>query len=458
MQIRIPQLAEGINSGTVVSVLVSQGDVVKKDQTLLELETEKAVAPIPSSGEGKVESIHVKEGDKVSVGQVIVTLAGANGSGAKTASKDAKKEEKPKAESHPAQQAPPQMQQQQMPAGMVPMGGVMPMTYQYQSESGSPPPASPTVRKLAQELGIDLMRVKGTERGGRITVQDVRTYILHLQQLAFRGMVSPQSSVNVPEHIDFSKWGAVSRKPMTNLRKKISEKMLESWTTIPHVTQFDEADITDLLALRKKFVDAYEKKGARLTVTAFIFKAVVKVLKQHGIFNASIDDLTEEIVYKDYYHLGLAVDTEQGLIVPVIRNVDKKSMVEICEDIHQMAEKTRQRKVAIEDLQGGTFTISNQGGIGSSHFTPIINKPEVAILGVGQGALKPVVKSGDRVQVRMMLPLTLSYDHRLIDGGKAAKFMEEIVKAIQEFPESEVRIAADSAVKNHAKASKKGKK
>ena len=241
------------------------------------------------------------------------------------------------------------------------------------------------------------------------------------------------------EKIDFAKWGPVTRQPMTSLRKIISQRMQESWLGTPRVTQFDEADITGVLALRKKYVAKYEKKGASLTLTPFLMKAVVEALKKHPIFNSSLDEASEEIVLKKYYHLGIAVDTEQGLIVPVIRDIDKKSLLEISKELAETAEKARQRKVAAEDLKGGTFTISNQGGIGGSFFTPIINKPEVAILGVGRGALKPVVR-GAKIEKATLLPLGLSYDHRVIDGGTAARFIVEVVQALEQFKEAGVKI------------------
>ncbi len=226
---------------------------------------------------------------------------------------------------------------------------------------------------------------------------------------------------------------------MSQLRKVISRRMVENWNAIPHVTQFDEADITSLLELRKKYVAAYEQKGARLTLTTFVLKAVVATLKKHPIFNSSLDEVSEEIVYKEYYHIGIAVDTEAGLIVPVIRDVDKKSMVELSKELEELAKKARDRKVTADELKGGTFTISNQGGIGGAHFTPIVNKPEVAILGLGKGALKPVVRNG-QIEPRMMLPLGLSYDHRVIDGGAAARFTVDFLQALENFQDGEAKI------------------
>lgn len=226
---------------------------------------------------------------------------------------------------------------------------------------------------------------------------------------------------------------------MSSLRKVISRRMVESSSTIPQVTQFDDADVTSLNELRKKYAAAYEKQGARLTMTPFVLKAVVAALKQHPIFNSSLDEAAEEIVYKEYYHIGMAVDTEAGLIVPVIRDVNKKSLLDLSKELEELARKARERRVSTEELKGGTFTISNQGGIGGAYFTPIVNKPEVAILGLGRSALKPVVRS-NAIEPRMMLPLGLSYDHRVIDGGTAARFTVDLVKALENFPENEVKL------------------
>jgi len=243
----------------------------------------------------------------------------------------------------------------------------------------------------------------------------------------------------VAEQIDFSQWGPVTKKPVTPLRQVIARRMVESWTTIPHVTQFDEADFAQLNALRKKFAPAYEAKGAKLTLTPFVLQALVVTLKKHPIFNSSLDEAASEIVFKEYFHIGIAVDTEQGLIVPVIRDVDKKSMLELVKELEQLAQKARERKVTAEELKGGTFTISNQGAIGGAHFTPIVNRPQVAILGLGRGAMKPVVRDG-KVEARLMTPLALSYDHRVIDGGEAARFIVDLVRAIEEFKEEVVKL------------------
>jgi pyruvate dehydrogenase E2 component (dihydrolipoamide acetyltransferase) len=424
MDIKLPRLGEGAESGTVVSIFVKPGDQVKEGQTILELENEKAVAPIPASASGRVAKLYVKEGDKLSVGQSILALEGDGASATPPAVKPAPAAPRTEARSTPA---PAPVSQPQRPVAEVPSMEVI-----GEPVSNEAIAASPTVRKLARDLGVDLTRVRGSQRGGRIVVEDLRVYVQQLQQRVLEQKAAPVATAPKPvaESIDFSKWGPISRKPLSSLRKIIAQRMHESWTSVPRVTQFDEADITAIVELRKKFVATYEKKGANLTLTPFLMKAVVDALKKHPIFNSSLDEAAGEIVFKDYYHIGIAVDTEQGLIVPVVRDVDKKSLLKLSKELAELAEKARQRKVSGDELKGGTFTISNQGGIGGSFFTPIVNKPEVAILGVGRGALKPVVRDG-KIEPRMLLPLGLSYDHRVIDGGTAARFIVEVVHALE---------------------------
>ena len=293
-----------------------------------------------------------------------------------------------------------------------------------------------------RELGIDLSRVRGSEAGGRIGIGDIRAYIARLQKAADKPKPAATGAAPakpVAEPVDFSQWGPVTKKPVTPLRQVIARRMWENWNAIPHVTQLDDADFTRLNELRKKYAAAYEQKGAKLTFMPFVLKALVATLKKHPIFNSSLDEVANEIVIKEYFHIGIAVDTEQGLIVPVIRDVDKKSMLELVKEVEQLAQKARDRKVTAEELKGGTFTISNQGAIGGMYFTPIVNKPEVAILGLGRGTLKPVVRDG-KVEVRLMTPLGLSFDHRVIDGGEAARFIVDLVKAMEDFKEEGIKL------------------
>jgi len=424
MDFKLPKLGEGADSGVVVNIFVKEGDTIEKEQTVIELESEKAVASIPSSVAGVVKKIHVKQGDKVSVGAKILSVGDAGDAG-KDKADEPEAEEKPAQESNPAKSS--------APAETEDASEPLP--------SDTPPAAAPSIRKVAADLGIELARVRGSGRGGRIELNDLKGYIARLQKLAFAAKpgAGAAPSKPAPEQIDFSKWGPVLKKPVTSLRKTIARRMTENWNAIPHVTQFDEVDISGLLDLRKKYVQAYEQKGARLTVTAFIVKALADTLPKHPIFNSSLDEVADEIVIKEYIHVGIAVDTESGLIVPVIRNANKKSVFEISKDLEELGKKARDRKVTGEDLKGGSFTISNQGAIGGGHFTPIVNKPEVAILGLGKGALKPVVREG-KIETRMLLPISISYDHRVIDGGNAARFTVDLVGAIQSFAEADVKL------------------
>jgi pyruvate dehydrogenase E2 component (dihydrolipoamide acetyltransferase) len=301
---------------------------------------------------------------------------------------------------------------------------------------GPEPAASPYVRKVARELGIKLGRVAGSGPGGRVVTTDLARYVARLERgiaRAGRHADEPKGLVFAPVNQDFSLFGPVTSEPLSQLRKIISARMVENKVSLPHVTQFDEADMSRIEALRKQFKAAYEAAGAKLTPTPFIIKALVNALKKHPKFNASVNEVAETLVLKHYYHVGIAVDTEAGLLVPVLRDADKKSLLEIAKELAAIAEKARDRKVGADDMKGGTFTISNQGAIGGGHFTPIINKPEVAILGIGKTSLKPVVLADGKIEARPLMPLTVSYDHRVIDGGAAARFTVDLVKELQEF-------------------------
>ena len=425
MDIRLPKLGEGAESGTVVTIAVKEGDRVEKGQTLIELENEKAVAPIPAPAAGVIAKLRVKEGDKVSVGNVIGVIEESAGGAAPAPQKTAARAAQP---ARPAPKHEPEPDEQAENEPEPP------------ADESAAPAAAPSLRKLARELGIDLRRIRGSERGGRIVMADVRDYIQRLQQLASSakpGKAAPPPGPAPAERVDFSKWGAVTKKALPAIRQTISRRLWESWNSIPHVTQFDSADITALNDLRKKHAPAFEKKGARLTLTSFALKIVADVLKKHPAFNSSLDESANEIVFKEYIHIGVAVDTDQGLLVPVIRDVDKKNLVQLSKELNDLAEKARARKVSLEEMQGGSFTISNQGGIGGAHFTPIINRPEVAILGLGRGAMQPAVRDG-KVEPRLIMPIGLSYDHRVIDGGSAARFITDLVAGFQTFTEKHV--------------------
>ena len=427
MDVKLPRLGEGADTGTVVSIMVSEGDEIQVDQTLLELENEKAVAPIPSSTSGRVSKVHVREGEVVSVGQVLVSVD------------DGTTESKPP----PVQKPPAEMPEPDsadapaVEAAGGPAAAVVAETSVYQSKSGTPPPAAPSIRKLARELGLDLTRVKGSQRGGRIVIADLKRYVQQLQAQALEPSsdASPKAVPNILQSLDLTKWGPSIRTKMSPLRRTIAQRMTESWTTIPHVTQFDDADITDVMELRKRHGKAYEKAGARLTVTSFAMQAAVSALRKFPAFKTSVDYTALEIVTRDYYHIGVAVDTEAGLIAPVIRDVDRKSLLELSKELDDLAERTRERKLSMDEMQGATFTISNLGSIGGSYFTPIVNSPQVAVLGIGRGVERPMVRN-KKIAPRLILPLALSYDHRVIDGADGARFLHEIVRYLENFPES----------------------
>jgi pyruvate dehydrogenase E2 component (dihydrolipoamide acetyltransferase) len=427
MDVKLPKLGEGADSGVVVGIFVKEGDTIAKDQPILELENEKAVASIPSTAAGVVEKVFVKSGDRVSVGQRLLSLAGGGAPAAEPAAKPAarKSSAKPAPAPEPEEEEPAPEPEAEAAEG---------------DEAATPvaaPVASPSLRRMARELGIDLSKVRGSEAGGRVVAGDVRAYIARLQKAAAKPAPASAGAAPAkpaPQRIDFSQWGPILKKPVSPTRKVIARRMSESWNSVVRVTQFDELDFSRVGELRKKYAAEYEQKGAKLTLTPFVLKAVAATLKQHPIFNASLDEAADEIILKEYIHLGIAVDTEQGLLVPVIRDVDKKSMFDLAKELEAVAAKARDRKVTAEEMKGGTFTISNQGAIGGAHFTPVINLPEVAILGLGRGALKPVVRDG-KIEVRMLTPMALSYDHRVIDGGTAARFAVDLVKAFESFSE-----------------------
>jgi pyruvate dehydrogenase E2 component (dihydrolipoamide acetyltransferase) len=431
MDVKLPKLGEGADSGVVVNVFVKEGDTVAKDQAIMELENEKAVAAIPSTGAGVVEKVYVKAGDRISVGAKIISIVGGAAPAVPAPTAVAASAPKPAAKKI----APPA-------APVVEEADDAPVAESPDEIVNENPVASPSVRKAAREFGIDLRKIAGSESGGRITGEDVKNYIQRLIRAASRPAVAATAAAPakaVPVQIDFSQWGPVTKKSVTPLRKVIARRMSESWNTVARVTQFDDIDFTKLGELRKKFAADYEKKGVKLTLTPFVLKAVAETLKKHSIFNSSLDEVANEIILKEYVHLGIAVDTDQGLMVPVIRDVDKKSLFDLAKELELLAAKARDRKISADEMKGGTFTISNQGAIGGAHFTPIINLPEVAILGLGRGALKPVVRDG-KIEVRLMTPMALSYDHRVIDGGSAARFTVDLLKAFENFSEDAVKI------------------
>ena len=422
VEFKLPSLGENIESGDVVAVLVEAGQTVQMDQPVLELETDKATVEVPSEVEGTIEKVHVSEGDTVAVGQTVLSVA--EGSGAV--------EEKPELVSEEGTDGGsevPEPEEAQTPE-------VLPSTPEpeappepaesTQSEVSSVAAglaASPSVRRLAREIGVDITKVTGTGPAGRISKQDVKD---HARKK--KGGSKLELEVELP---DFSVFGEVERTPFNNIRRVTARHLSEAWTTVAHVTQHDRADVTELEQLRKRYAERVGATGGKLTVTAIALKIAATALKRFPKFNASIDVGSEEIILKHYYNIGVAVDTEKGLLVPVVKDVDQKNIVELAQELKVLAEKTREGKISPDELQGGTFTITNLGGIGGTSFTPIVNFPEVAILGMSRTAVEPVFVDGN-LEPRKILPLSLSYDHRLIDGAEAARFLRWVAEAFEE--------------------------
>jgi pyruvate dehydrogenase E2 component (dihydrolipoamide acetyltransferase) len=464
----LPELGENIETGDVVRVLVKAGDALEADQPVLELETDKATIEVPSSVSGVVKEIRVKAGDKVKVGQgILVVDEGAEG---KTPSQP--KEEAPAAPSGdaPKQPAPTTKEvaartdaagegglahdvQAKRPAdeaaeqgakereagvGEVEEGGkpdgstagrgpgrvVDISAGRAPAAPTAPVPAAPSTRRFARELGVEVAEVPGSGPGGRISTDDVKA---HARKI-IAGGGGRAAAVALP---DFSKWGEVERQPMRAIRRKTAERMSAAWSSVPHVTQFDKADITDLEALRQKYSKRVEAAGGKLTVTAIALKVAAGALHAFPEFNSSIDAANAELILKKYIHIGVAVDTEAGLLVPVIRDVDRKTVTELSVELAEVAAKAKARKLALDEMEGGSFTITNLGGIGGTYFTPIINAPEVAILGISRAATEPVHLNGE-FEPRLMMPLSLSYDHRVIDGATAMRFLRWVCEAFEQ--------------------------
>ena len=437
-EFKVPELGENVAQGDVTRVLVKVGDTISRDQPILELETDKATIEVPSSVAGVVKELKVKPGDKVKTGSVVlITEDGGAGAGAAAPKKaDAKAEEAPKDEPKKEEPKPEKVvsiaARAEAPAKAAePPAPVAPPPVK-QAPSGIAAPAAPSVRRLAREIGVDINEVQGSGASGRISEDDVKEHARRI--LSSVGSARPAAgggtvaSVPLP---DFAKWGEIDRQPMSNIRRKTAEHLSHAWNTIPHVTQFDKADITPMEDLRAKFRKQVEAAGGNLTVTAVLIKVLAAAVKQFPQFNASIDPASGEIIYKKYVNVGVAVDTDRGLLVPVIRNADQKNIQQIAVEMQQLSEKARAKKLSLDDMSGGGISISNLGGIGGTYFTPIVNWPEVAILGVSRGVIEPVWKDG-AWQPRQLLPLSLSYDHRVIDGADGMRFLRWVVQAIEQ--------------------------
>jgi len=443
----LPELGEGIASGDVLRVLVKPGDTIAKEQAVLELETDKATIEVPSSIAGQVKDVKVKPGDKVKVGQAILSVEDAAGEDAPAPKEGEKAAETPaeKPAEKPAAKAgdsPPQTAVAANSAAKVPevarpqtdtqkvvdiSRGQRPAAEPPAAPDLPPAPAAPSVRRMARELGVDINGVPGSGPSGRISIDDVKA---HAKGLVGGTTTAPARGVPLP---DFSRWGEIDRQPMRAVRRKTAEHLSAAWATIPHVTQHDLADITALEDLRNKYAKQAEEAGGHLTVTAIALKIIAAALKVFPQFNASIDVAAEEIIFKKYIHIGVAVDTDRGLLVPVVRDVDTKNIIQISVELANLSEKARTRKLSLEEMQGGCFSVSNLGGIGGTSFTPIVNAPEVAILGISRARMEPVYhKESGQFVPRFMLPLSLSYDHRAIDGADGARFLRWVADAFEQ--------------------------
>ncbi len=467
-EVKLPELGENVTQGDLVKVLVKVGDRIRKDQPVVELETEKAAIEVPSPVDGVVKAIHVKEGQKVKVGQPILSVDEAAGEQAAAGApvpeaKPARLEpvaagpveaEPPLVEAERAKaydirqdqramdrmdvEPPPTPAAAPAPRAVAAAGGAAaaPIPFPAPAPTAAPRPgispadvpAAPSVRQFARELGVDITQVKGTGPGGRVTMQDVKEFVRRRAAApapAFAPGTLPP--ISLP---DFERWGPVERKPMNAVRRATAQHLAAAWVNVPHVTQNDKADITALEELRARYSKRVEAAGGKLTVTAIALKVIAGALKVFPQFASSVDMAHEEIIYKRYVHIGVAVDTERGLLVPVVRDVDRKNIVQLAVELAELSEKTRNRKLTPEEMEGGVFSITNLGGIGGTFFTPIVNAPEVAILGIARAQHEPVYLNG-QFAPRMMLPLSLSYDHRIIDGADAARFLRWVVEAFE---------------------------
>ncbi|WP_018465476.1 2-oxo acid dehydrogenase subunit E2 [Calidithermus timidus] len=423
-ELKLPELGDNVASAVVVGVLVKEGDRLEAGAPFLELETDKAVMEVPAPSGGTVEKVLVKPGDEVKSGQVVVMLGDGASAPAPTPAPEAAK---------PAAEEP-------KPVAPAPQPAPTPTPAKPSSPQAVPAqpaatrrliPAAPSVRRLARELGVDLLRVVGSGPAYRISEGDVRRYA--------EGGAAPAALAGAPVTVpaptlpDFSKFGPTRREAMSGVRRATVRSMTQAWSTIPMVTHFDQADVSEIEALRKKYGPRAEKKGGKLTMTAILLKVAAAALKAFPKFNASIDTSANEVVFKDYIHIAVAVDTPTGLLVPVIRDVDKKGVITLAVELGEVAAKARDRKLAPEEMQGASFTISNLGGIGGSGFTPIVNWPEVAIMGVSRSEIRPVwdAEKGS-FEPRLIMPFSLTYDHRLIDGADAARFCRFVAEMLED--------------------------
>jgi pyruvate dehydrogenase E2 component (dihydrolipoamide acetyltransferase) len=425
--VRLPELSESVDSADVVKVLVKVGDAVALEQPLLELETDKAVFELPSTEAGTVVEVLAQKGKSVKVGEVVIRVETEGVAGGNSAPRKAE----------PSTAAPARTAASPAAAASLPLSSPPAATRQapaapLPSASAAPlpsAPAAPAVRRLARELGVDITQVRGTGPRGRISADDVKIHaklVMGGQPAAVPGHGAPARALP-----DFSRFGPVRREPMTKVRRITTESMAHAWSAVPMVTQYDKADVTDVEAFRSKYAKRAESAGGKLTMTAILVKVLAGALRAFPQFNASLDVESSEIVFKEFVHVGVAVDTDRGLLVPVVRDADRKNIAAISGEIASLAEKARTKRIGPEEMEGGTFTISNLGGIGGVGFSPIVYWPQVAILGVSRAEMQPVWRGG-AFEPRLVLPLSLSYDHRLIDGADGARFLRWVCQALEE--------------------------
>ena len=424
-EVKVPDIGD-FKEVDVIEVLVKPGDAVREEQSLITVESDKATMEIPSPATGVVKELQVKTGDKVSQGSPILVLEAAGGSAVAKGPSPTPQRVAPPAPTPP----------RPAPAAQVPpIGRTGPVLYEAAPAAGSTAHASPSVRKFARELGVDLARVKGSGPKGRITQTDVQEFVKGIMRGAPAGPAARGGlSLDLPDwpQVDFAKFGPIETRPLSRIKKLSGGFLHRNWVGIPHVTQHDEADITELEAHRKEQAHVADKQGFKLTLLAFLVKACANALKQFPDFNASLDRTGENLIVKKYFHIGVAVDTPEGLVVPVIRDADRKGVFDLARELAEISKRAREKKLKPDDMRGGTFSISSLGGIGGTAFTPIINAPEVAILGVSRSQVRPVFKDGTFVP-RLMLPLSLAYDHRVIDGAAAARFTTHLASVLSEF-------------------------
>lgn len=433
-EITVPAVSEGVTSGTVIAVSVAVGDLLEEDQTLIELETDKAVVAIPTTVAGKVTEIKVAEGDLVNVGAVIATIesAAAEEDTSAPAEKDEPAQDTTEEEPEQPEAIPPTEQPETTPAAEMDTAPTLDLTPVRRDDRIAP--ASPAVRRLARDLGVDIYQVQGSGPAGRISAEDVRSFVRNTMQKISGGAALPHgefTGLHAQRPLpDFSKWGEISTEPLSKVRELTADAMSYAWSTIPMVTQDDKAEIGPLEEFRKDYNYRMTRDNS-LTMTAILVKVCAAALKAFPQFNSSLDLARKELILKHYQHIGVAVDTPNGLLVPVIRNAGQKGIEELARELNELADKARERKIGPAELEGGCFIISNLGGIGGSAFSPIVYAPQVAILGVSRAEMQPVW-NGREFEPRLMLPLSLSYDHRVIDGADGARFLRWICRALEQ--------------------------